>query len=344
MALEAQSEMTAEALPGSIGELLGHEARQLHHLAVALEEVVGARDAAPVIDGALARLGVWRAGRLPGARAGGSLADLVRTWPNGDLYGIGHFGWGTLRAGADSMRVVVDASPDLLLLAERERVDLYLRSWRGLLLGLAERLGATAPEVRTSWDPASGAAELYLGLRGEGTPEADGLLAPAEAAPGSVLVSSVDLRAAQYHFLARAYLDAFDATGEHAVRRGIQGFGRERGRALRERHESAGLPRDLRTMMSDFDYGGEGVWRFDAGALSPGAWSQDCTFCPFAKVWKELDGLDTGYIYDMEFHVAEFSEYNPAIRVRWDKLQTRGDDICAFRFTLPEAEEAQEGR
>lgn len=333
MALEASTKTSAETLARSVAELLGHEARQLYHLAVALEQIVGVQDATPVIDRALAQLGTWRAQRLPGANPR-SLLDVVRAWPDGDLYGITACGWGSMRASTESLYLRVDSAPDLELLVERQRADLFLRSWRALLVGLADRLGASRSDIEVDWDTGSGAATLALTV-GDGTSEAGEDVSPEQAAPDAVLASSVDIRAAQYHFLARAFLTAFDATGEHAVRSGIQGFGKERGRALRERHETTGQPRDLHTMMSDFDYGGEGVWQFDPGQLSPHTWSQDCTFCPFAKVWKELDGLDTGYIYDMEFHVAEFSEYNPRIRVQWDKLQTRGDDVCAFRFTLP---------
>lgn len=45
--------------------------------------------------------------------------------------------------------------------------------------------------------------------------------------------------------------------------------------------------------------------------------------------------MEIGRIYDYEFHIAQFRAFNPAIRLRWESLQTRGDAVCAFRFTLP---------
>lgn len=339
MALESTAPRTTESLANSLTELLEHEARQLYHLAAQLEDVIGTMDADKVVDTGLANLARWQAERLFTCEKGSpNLPGTLALWTSGELYGLTKLGWGKLRIAGHTLTIHVDHAPDLGLLASRGREDLYLRTWRHRVREAFTRVG-TDVTVAAVWDPDRHAA--IIDVTAHSTEDFAGF------DPGSVefdaetgLEETVKTRAAQFHFIANAAIDAFDATGEHAVRRGVQEFARERGGALRKRHEAERRPLDLRSMMSDFDYGGEGVWRFAPGTLTPTSWSQDCTHCPFAQVWRELGGLDTGYIYDMEFHVAEFMEYNPRIRVQWDQLQTRGDAICAFRFTMPADGEA----
>ena len=341
MALESTAPHTTESVANSLTELLEHEARQLYHLVTQLEDVVGTTDADNVVDTGLANLARWQAERLSVRQTGGpDLPGTLTLWTSGERYGLTKLGWGALRIAGHTLTIHVDHAPDLELLASRGREDLYLRMWRHRVREAFTRADTDAT-VAAVWDPDRHAAVIDVtahSIRDFAGFDSGGVEFDAETG----LEETVKTRAAQFHFIANAAIDAFDATGEHAVRRGVQEFARERGGALRRRHEAQGRSLDLQSMMSDFDYGGEGVWRFAPGTLTPSSWSQDCTHCPFAQVWRELDGLDTGYIYDMEFHVAEFMEYNPRIRVQWDQLQTRGDPICAFRFTMP-ADDAEPG-
>ena len=91
-------------------------------------------------------------------------------------------------------------------------------------------------------------------------------------------------------------------------------------------------------MMDDYDLPKISVWQHDESKLqlSEMRMLDTCTFCPYAEVWKELDGLDVGYIYDYEFHLTIYQAYLPGTLVEFDGVQTKGDPVCNFRFTSPE--------
>ena len=57
-----------------------------------------------------------------------------------------------------------------------------------------------------------------------------------------------------------------------------------------------------------------------------------------AEVWAEegAEGLALGYIYDMEVHRGLVEAFNPQGVVAWEKVKTRGDRVCNFRFSIPE--------
>jgi hypothetical protein len=143
---------------------------------------------------------------------------------------------------------------------------------------------------------------------------------------------------ALYMFVARAVIRALDATGEQVIRSAVRSIGVERGTALRQRHEKAGLDLNMKTLMSDWDGPLVSVWQFaDEGYLSESTWHQDCTWCPYADVWASFgpEGLALGELYDVELHTSMYGTYLPGIVVEWDTLMTRGDATCGFRFSMP---------
>lgn len=336
MALTASQPLTRGEVPGAVGSLLAHEARQLYHLATALESAVGESDARPVIERALTRLGEWRADKMTSEPLR-RLSEVIANWNDATLLALVEGGWGNVLVSDNDARFEIVSSPDLMLLRQRGREDLYMLQWRPLLERIGQKIGQNAGIPHRgagSWDRDQTALVATVAQCGGAGP---GDFHPVELSWDGLeekLTHTVKNRAAQFYFFAVEAISSYDATGEAAVREGTRRFARERGETLRDQHVASGLPLNLQTMMSDFDYGGEGVWKFNDGDLSPHAWSQDCTYCPFAEMWREFDdGLQIGYIYDLEFHVAEFQAYNPRIRVMWEKLQTRGDSVCSFRFT-----------
>jgi len=208
----------------------------------------------------------------------------------------------------------------------------YSAVYDGIAQGYHPRL---AVEIPLDFQVGAGAPVRWRvhGKTSSDSPAPVRLVLPHEAAASKALVRrTVQNRGAVFVFLAREVIRRYDVAGEHAVRAGIRRNGVERGTAQRERHLAAGRPLTMRTLMDDFDDAWE--WR-DEGYLSDGVWFQDCTFCPHIPIWKELDALDLGYIYDVEIHQAQFRAYNPEIRVQWETLQTRGARECRFRFEIP---------
>ncbi|OZM77086.1 L-2-amino-thiazoline-4-carboxylic acid hydrolase [Pseudonocardia sp. MH-G8] len=343
MALIAQREPDADTSVRAIEHLLEIEAHQFHHIATAFEQEVGVADAHPVLASALREYGAWRGQRIATrhdrADLPRTLVNLVAGWGSGDLHGALELGWGRGRGDDTGVEITLAGTPDVLHLADAARRDLALLWWDNVVRGATEAyLGDAARVAATD----TGEAIVVTIRLDDGRPDTSATLTShvfTDAGTAQRVVrQTVDNRAAQVVLLGRALIAAFDASGEHALRVGIQRFGAERGERLRQRHRAQGLEPHLKHMIDDFDYGGESVWLFrPGGELTPQRWYQDCTFCPFAVVWRELDALDLGYLYDLEFHVAQFKAYHPGIRVRWDRLQTRGDAVCEFRFDLPDA-------
>jgi hypothetical protein len=142
-------------------------------------------------------------------------------------------------------------------------------------------------------------------------------------------------------YVSRALTERFDAAAEEAMREAIYNYGAERGRDMREQALKEGLPLNYLTFID--------IWqRRDPEAasfvfrgrshISPGVFNVVCTHCPLAGVWAEEGhkGLSFGYMYDVAMHKGWVEGFNPGSIVAWEKVKTRGDKVCDFRFLIPE--------
>ena len=123
---------------------------------------------------------------------------------------------------------------------------------------------------------------------------------------------------------------------------GTRTFGVDRGERLRARHLEEGRDVNLRTMQEHLDLPAVSLWEFRDGEteISESKMFKTCTFCPYMGVWQEFeDGPAIGYLYDFEFHLAQYQAYLPGTLVEFDGVKTRGDAVCRFRFQAPHGEE-----
>lgn len=139
----------------------------------------------------------------------------------------------------------------------------------------------------------------------------------------------------------QALMERFDATGEAIAREALYNFGAERAIGMREQAEQEGRPLDFNSwyeIISKRDPN-SAAWVFGGNThISPGVFQMTCTYCPMADMWAEegADALALGYIYDMEVHRGLVEAFNPKGVVAWEKVKTRGDRVCNFRFSIPE--------
>ena len=142
-------------------------------------------------------------------------------------------------------------------------------------------------------------------------------------------------------YTGRELIDKFGATGEQVTREALYKFGYERAEGMRNAAEKAGKPLDFQSwfeIMQQRDPN-SAAWVFRGDThISPGVFQVTCTYCPMARAWSEQGpkGLDFGYLYDMEVHRGLVEGFNPKGVVAWDKVKTRGDSVCNFRFSIPE--------
>ena len=328
----------------SIERALEHEGRLLRHVADAGVESVGPEEARAALDEALLRYGEWR-GRSIRRRhraAGVTLTarSLLEQWGTGDVHGPLELGWGEATGSSRLVSLTIRRSPEWTHLARGPRwlPALYHRSlFRGVARGYGDGLEVTVPDEGFGLTAPYTVAWIVAGAPDDDAgPVSSRALADPE---GAYRVSELTMqsRAALWAFLARGLLDRFDANGEWAAREGARRFGAERGSEIREVVIGRGRPVDMAGILENYDSGGDHIWKWkDEGHLSPGTWRQECTYCPFVPVWRELHAMDLGYIYDYEFHLAQYRAYHPGARVAWEALQTRGDATCLFHFSIPE--------
>lgn len=142
-------------------------------------------------------------------------------------------------------------------------------------------------------------------------------------------------------YVAKSLENKFDATGERVMREALYNFGAERGRQMRAQALKEGRSLGLDTwhaIMGERDPNAAAFVFRGETHITPGVFQLTCTYCPMSEVWAEegTDGLALGYIYDVEVHRGLLEGFYPGGRVGWEKLKTRGDKVCNFRFYIPE--------
>ena len=139
----------------------------------------------------------------------------------------------------------------------------------------------------------------------------------------------------------KALIERFGGTGEAVARRALYQFGAERATGMREQAKREGKALDFNSwfdIISKRDPN-SAAWVFRGDThISAGVFQVTCTYCPMADMWAEegSEGLALGYIYDMEVHRGLVEAFNPNGVVAWDKVKTRGDRVCNFRFSIPD--------
>jgi hypothetical protein len=322
-----------EDLLSSLETTLGHEARLVRHAGLAYTEARG-RAGLEAVERALSAYFSWRTSRAAAGGTGG-LQSIVESWGTAELLAINPQGWGELTVSDAGLQLRVTSAPELRHYAGHGVLPFAALHYGALGRELAKGAGlGGAVEVRQDGEV------LHLTV---GAPDTSSDAArPGVAAEGDagrrLLRATSENRGALIVFLGREADNAFGADGEEMFRSACRAFGAERGSAMRLSHLSNDLSLDLVSMMELYDSGGNtNVWEYrDEGTLTPREWSQDCTFCPFVQSWHDLDGLRYGYIYDHEFHYAQFKAYRRDIEVRWGELMSRGDATCEFRFSIPD--------
>ena len=229
--------------------------------------------------------------------------------------------------------------------ASREGGEILATYWSETLAGLAagydDQLSVSHSEIAAA---GNGSLAITWSYSGDTLDSAtDTPRDPFADAAASIRLSrrSFGVFAALGMYVYRALTRRFDATGEELVRGALYSFGLERAQGMREQAIEQGLPINFKSWFDIIQQrdpnANSFVFRGDT-RISPGVFQVTCTYCPCAEVWVEEghDGLAFGYIYDMEVHRGLVEGFHPGGVVAWDKVKTRGDKVCNFRFSIPE--------
>lgn len=134
-----------------------------------------------------------------------------------------------------------------------------------------------------------------------------------------------------YH-LASAVVERFGDEGRDAIRHGIRQFGLERGRRIREKVLSRGLPPNLENLSAFYDLPLAAAWEATREVTGDTTESQ-ITRCPFAQVWIEKEAQNLGLLY-CEVDPALMEGYNPEIKFCRPESVLEGAERCVLRSTL----------
>lgn len=267
---------------------------------------------------------------------GWDVADLVFAHPDVRLEVQGD-------AGQASVRLPRVPGSDYF--TSREGREILVPYWQQTLAGIAagydEQLSVSHSEISSD-----GATPLTITWSFSGDTSGASDARPAD--PFADVAASIRLSrrtfgvfAALGMYVSRALTNRFDATGEKLMRESLYNFGFERAQQAREEAVREGLPLDFQTwaeILSRRDPQAT-AFVFRGGThISPGVYQMTCTYCPCAEVWSEegAGGLGFGYIYDTEVHRGLVEGFHPGGVVAWNKVKTRGDKVCDFRFSIPE--------
>lgn len=333
-----------DVMAQSLDSALWLQALVYRHVADATIAELGEEGRTRIASG-LREYGRWRGRELAKALPESATArDIALNWNGADLrlpiekaYPGGGF-----RPAGNISEVSITESPqwtEWRSMADKSLARLYFAE---ILAGVAEGYGRGlliehpkfGPDLKSLWTirittPASDAGPGVL----------DNTTLDDEQAARALLLATNRNFAALYYYMGRAIMAGPSLSGEKAFRSATRAFGVDRGERLRARHLEEGREINLRTMQQYLDLPAVSLWEFKDGEteITPSKMFKTCTFCPYMGVWQDLeDGAAIGYLYDFEFHLAQYQAYMPGTLVEFDGVKTRGDSVCRFRFQVPQ--------
>ncbi len=271
--------------------------------------------------------------------------SLLRAWDVADL-ALAHPD-ARVEVGGDASQATVRLPrvPGSDYFSSHDGGDILATYWRLTLAGIAaeydERISVSHSEIASD-----GSAPWTITWTFSG--ETAGASDARPGDPFADVAASIRLSRRTYSvlatlsmYIARALTDHFDATGEEVVRQSLYNFGLERAHGMREEAQKEGRPIDLKTWVDIIQKRDPNATTFmfrEDTHISPGVFNVICTYCPAAEAWAEegARGLAFGYIYDMEVHRGLVEGFHPNGVVAWEKVKTRSDKVCDFRFLIPE--------
>jgi hypothetical protein len=160
----------------------------------------------------------------------------------------------------------------------------------------------------------------------------------AEQAPEeSITTRWSRLYASLYYFLGKAMLDGFGKAGEKVLRRAIHDYGAYRASRVRADHEARGLAINLANMMNEGDMPNTDSLASKDRICTPSYFCTTVTECTLYDAWRDLGGVDVGRIYCQEVHEPLYCEYADGVTLDMPHFMTKGDQVCTFILTLPDA-------
>jgi hypothetical protein len=140
-----------------------------------------------------------------------------------------------------------------------------------------------------------------------------------------------------YAFLATAMVEGFGEAGERALRQAVHDYGVYRASWVRANHQAGGLALNLANMMNFGDMPNTDSLEKEGRLCTPSDFRVTVTECIHHNTWSTLDSVDVGRIYCEEVHGPLYCEYADGVTLDLSEFLTKGDNVCTFILTLPDA-------
>lgn len=147
------------------------------------------------------------------------------------------------------------------------------------------------------------------------------------------------LYASLYFFLGQAMIKNLGQAGEKTLRETIQDYGSFRACRVRTDHKARGLALNLANMMNFGDMPNTDSLESEGRICTPSDFRITVNECTLYNTWQSLNGIDVGRIYCEEVHHPLYCEYVQGVTLDLPDFLTKGDEVCTFILTLPDAPE-----
>ena len=124
-----------------------------------------------------------------------------------------------------------------------------------------------------------------------------------------------------YHFAKTLVDELGDVEGKRLILEAVRSYGTERGTAIREKVENAGLELTMENFAKFSDLPASG-WEYS---------DEGTTYCCYAEAWMDRGVEDLGRLY-CEVDFALIKAFNPKIRVKRVGSILDGDPCCKLVF------------
>jgi hypothetical protein len=142
-----------------------------------------------------------------------------------------------------------------------------------------------------------------------------------------------------YSFLGTAMIEGFGEEGERVLRQAVHDYGSYRASWVRANHQAQGLALNLANMMNFGDMPNTDSLEKEGRVCTPAAFRVTVTECIHHDTWSAFNSLHVGRIYCEEVHGPLYREYADGVTLDLSEFLTKGDDVCTFVLTLPDAPE-----
>ena len=129
-----------------------------------------------------------------------------------------------------------------------------------------------------------------------------------------------------YYFIAKEVSNEFGEKGKEAIKRAVLKYGEYRGKKIRNKVLSGGLPLTVENLMKYYDLPLSYAWKSEKIRNEENYLEKKVHYCPFAEEWKQFGGEELGLIYCLQDEALRKAYNSELIFQQFTNLQSNEKD------------------